>query len=52
MSYIFRAFAHHLSAIQGSWLKEEDDLPACGALALAATAVSGRWIPAVLKGYL
>ena len=39
-SYVLRAFAHHLSAIQGSRLKEEDDKPARGALALAATAVS------------
>ena len=47
-SYILRAFAHHLSAIQGSRLKEEDDLPAHGTLALAATAVSGHLIPAIL----
>lgn len=39
-SYILTSFAHHLAAIQGSRVREEDTLPARGALALAATAVS------------
>lgn len=39
-SYVLTSFAHHLAAIQGSRVREEDTLPARGALALAATAVS------------
>lgn len=46
-SYVLRSFVHHLAVIQGSRLKEEDNLPARGALALAATAVSGYYLSSV-----
>ena len=49
LSYVLRAFVHHLSAIQGSPMKEEDNLPARGALALAATAVSNVSMSVVLE---
>lgn len=39
-SYVLRSFAHHLTAIQGSLVREADVLPVRGALTLAATAVS------------